>query len=1355
MVFWSDWGRRPRIERAGLDGSNRTTIISTKIYWPNGLAIDLFRERLYFADAHLDYIESCDYSGQKRTQIFANDLFLHHPHSLSFFEEQIFWVDRGHSILAKKNRMHSNKTVVAPLQSSALTVKVAHSSLQPQEENPCLRSNCEQLCLLSPSSANGYRCDCQVGYLRDPNYENRCSLDETEFLIVLNKNIIGGIRISANDTQQLDDDRTTPLPTVDDTNEEVTAFSLSPNFSGENDFLWDRMIPVSGIRYGYDFAYDFKEQIVFYLQHNYSSWALDIEQVNFDGTNKDTFTKSNQFKNSPYCLEVDPSSRNLFVGNIIKSSIDVYSIKTKHRAVLLQGSNSETGVGYPLMMAINYIDSELYWIDEGYEKVPRKIGAINLDGSNSRNIIQNDLNELVAIHFHLRTKRIYWVDAGRDKIESVKTDGTDRLVAISNVGHPTAIAIWDTVDPRSQESVSILYYSDVAYETIVAYNLRTQESHIIRNNVPDVGKLQIFQKPQLGTNNPCLVNNGGCHHICLPSKQSGSGRICRCSNGLKLLSDGSCTLFKHFLIYSSSSAIGGVPFSDESTFPGTDAVDAMETVTGNNIGKMDFDYKSKTIFWIENGVFVKSLKFNQSWTSSYNGMDDEFFDVSILFELDSYTGYMTGLTVDWINNLLYYTYTQASVSYLKVCKLPYGDYHSTLATSKDDKFYAIAVNPKLRYLYWIDQAQNSKIERAFLNGENRTILANTDIISPTDIFIDMSNGDVYWTDNTKDRIEKMSWDGKNRIVVKSNNIPNPIGVGVLNNIVYYVDSRLRGIYALNLTGVNMTFYNSSFVTRDSQLLRKLRAENLQDIAVYDENVQPLNIDSPCTQSSCDQICIAMPSQSVPKCLCSIGELDSSNGRTCKAPREYLIFAMENEIRSLNLASTSNQASHSFASPWRPVTGLNLAVGIDFDFEKNKIFFSDVIERKLSWFYVNEENPRINDLIVQNSTSFYSTRNISQPDGVSYDWVSDTIFWSDSRLKMVASLTVNSGMRYVIASSDLPRAIVVHPCKGYLYWTDVGRVPSIMRSSLAGSDLKSIVTTDIRWPNGLTIDFDDDMLYWADAFYNQIERSNLDGNYRQVLATALHPFALTVHHHYIYWTDWYTASVYRAEKYSGSNTIALVQNLPKRPMDIHVWSEQRQKCQYNPCSSYNGGCSHVCLVAPGNKTECRCPTGLRLRLANNDRSCVPTTAPRCNATQFSCANGNCISKRFLCDSVDHCGDNSDEAVNYCAFHRCLQSEFTCRNGRCIPMPERCDRNDNCGDNSDEVGCIYPTCAADEFQCRNFRCIPMANRCNGYIDCRDGNSTDEIGCPPITCNGTRDVKCPNTNICIPRRWLCDGN
>ena len=87
---------------------------------------------------------------------------------------------------------------------------------------------------------------------------------------------------------------------------------------------------------------------------------------------------------------------------------------------------------------------------------------------------------------------------------------------------------------------------------------------------------------------------------------------------------------------------------------------------------------------------------------------------------------------------------------------------------------------------------------------------------------------------------------------------------------------------------------------------------------------------------------------------------------------------------------------------------------------------------------------------------------------------------------------------------------------------------------------------------------------------------------------------------------------------------VTQGLPKRPMDLHVWSPQRQKCSFNPCQVFNGGCSHICAVAPpGNKTECRCPYGLRLRLSNNDRTCTPNSMPRCNSTQFTCANGNCI------------------------------------------------------------------------------------------------------------------------------------
>ena len=69
FLFWTDWGEHPRIERVGMDGANREVIISTKIYWPNGLALDIPTKRLYFADSKLDFIDFCNYDGTGRQQV--------------------------------------------------------------------------------------------------------------------------------------------------------------------------------------------------------------------------------------------------------------------------------------------------------------------------------------------------------------------------------------------------------------------------------------------------------------------------------------------------------------------------------------------------------------------------------------------------------------------------------------------------------------------------------------------------------------------------------------------------------------------------------------------------------------------------------------------------------------------------------------------------------------------------------------------------------------------------------------------------------------------------------------------------------------------------------------------------------------------------------------------------------------------------------------------------------------------------------------------------------------------------------------------------------------------------------------
>lgn len=83
------------------------------------------------------------------------------------------------------------------------------------------------------------------------------------------------------------------------------------------------------------------------------------------------------------------------------------------------------------------------------------------------------------------------------------------------------------------------------------------------------------------------------------------------------------------------------------------------------------------------------------------------------------------------------------------------------------------------------------------------------------------------------------------------------------------------------------------------------------------------------------------------------------------------------------------------------------------------------------------------------------------------------------------------------SAFCPHASI--PLIRYMYWTDWGETPRIERAGMDGSTRKIIVDSDIYWPNGLTIDLEEQKLYWADAKLSFIHRANLDGSFRYVAA----------------------------------------------------------------------------------------------------------------------------------------------------------------------------------------------------------------------------------------------------------------
>lgn len=73
---------------------------------------------------------------------------------------------------------------------------------------------------------------------------------------------------------------------------------------------------------------------------------------------------------------------------------------------------------------------------------------------------------------------------------------------------------------------------------------------------------------------------------------------------------------------------------------------------------------------------------------------------------------------------------------------------------------------------------------------------------------------------------------------------------------------------------------------------------------------------------------------------------------------------------------------------------------------------------------------------------------------------------------------------------------------YLYWSDWGDVPHIGRIGMDGTNRSVVIKDRITWPNGLTLDFVNDRIYWADAREDYIAFANLDGTHRHIGTVSL-------------------------------------------------------------------------------------------------------------------------------------------------------------------------------------------------------------------------------------------------------------
>ncbi|XP_023207184.1 sortilin-related receptor isoform X2 [Xiphophorus maculatus] len=491
---------------------------------------------------------------------------------------------------------------------------------------------------------------------------------------------------------------------------------------------------------------------------------------------------------------------------------------------------------------------------------------------------------------------------------------------------------------------------------------------------------------------------------------------------------------------------------------------------------------------------------------------------------------------------------------------------------------------------------------------------------------------------------------------------------------------------------------------------------------------------------------------VPGDSCSGGDVEARlDGEMLPCPvgesNEFILYAVRNSIHRYDLATGTDQPL--------PLVGLREAVALDFDYDRNCLYWADISLDTIQRLCLNGSTGQ--EVIVR--------KDLQNVEALTFDPISRLLYWVDAGAQKIEVSNPDGDLRHTLLNSSVlehPRALVLLPAESMMFWTDWGdRAAGVYRGYMDGSNVSCIVAEGVRWPNGITAD--DRWLYWTEAFSDRIERADFTGGQRSILMEGLpHPYAIAVFKNDLYWDDWSRMGIFKAPKAGSQNNELIVGRLTG-VMDLKIFYKGKNKghnaCTYQPCSllclpqpSHKHTC--VCpegaptLTIPNGELQCQCPPGYQLQnntCTKTEHSCLPN--------QYRCTNGRCISSIWKCDSDNDCGDMSDEQE--CPTTTCDPSnQFRCiASGSCIPLAFKCDHEDDCGDNSDEEHCESHQCGPGEFTCAQGICIREVWRCDGDNDCRDWS--DEANCTVghHTCEPS-SFQC-HTGHCIPLRWKCDGD
>uniref|UniRef100_A0A4W3JHK9 Low density lipoprotein receptor-related protein 4 n=1 Tax=Callorhinchus milii TaxID=7868 RepID=A0A4W3JHK9_CALMI len=836
----------------------------------------------------------------------------------------------------------------------------------------------------------------------------------------------------------------------------------------------------------------------------------------------------------------------------------------------LNGSNVEevvsTGLESPGGLAIDWIHDKLYWTDSGTSRIE----VANLDGTQRKVLLWQNLEKPRAIALHPMEGTIYWTDWGNTpRIEYAAMDGSNRrIIADTHLFWPNGL----TIDYAGQK----MYWVDAKHHVIERADLDGQNRKaVISQGLPHPFAITVFEDSLYWTDwhtksinsankftgkNQEIIRNK-LHfpmdiHTLHPQRQPAAGtNHCGLNNGgcshlcLPSNTNYTCACPTGFKKVDAHSCAGSLDkfllFARRTdirriSFDTEDrSDDVIPLADVRSAVALDWDAKGEYIYWTD--VTTDSIN-----RAKWDGTNQETV-------VDSSLESPAGLAIDWITNKLYWT--DAGTDRIEASNLD-GSMRTVLIWENLDRPRDIVVDPLGGHMYWTDWGASPKIERAGMDASQRIVIISSNLTWPNGLAVDYETERLYWADAGMKTIEYANLNGTDRRVLIGSQLPHPFGLTLHKDKIYWTDWQSKSIQN------KITFqwnFNKSF---EWYL-------NLSKILTFPYVITAATM-CKINNGGCSHLCLLAPLPKAYNCACPTGINLLSDGKTCvPGMTSFLIFARRTDIRLVSLDIPY------FADVVVPVNGSmknTIAIGVD---------------------------PKEVNIWPLSSSGLITT------DGLAVDAIGRKIYWTDTGTNRIEVANLDGTMRKVLIwqNLDSPRAIALHHDRGFMYWTDWGEHAKLERAAMDGSDRAVLINNNLGWPNGLAIDKAGSRLLWADAHTEvcRIEAADLNGDNRRTLVTPVqHPYGLTLLGSHIYWTDWQTRSIQRADKNTGGDVITVRGNLPGL-MDI------QRLCSvfctgYNKCSVRNGGCSHLCLPRP-NGITCACPTGIQIK--SDGKTCEDT------------------------------------------------------------------------------------------------------------------------------------------------------